>query len=171
MNRPDIDAYMMGLALMAASRATCERRSVGCVLTNTLNHVVATGYNGTPRGLAHCSAQMCVGIDAPSGQMLDGCMAIHAEQNALLQCPNTRDLVTCYSTTQPCLTCTKLLLNTSCNRVVYLYPYPHLVAERMWRDANRSMVRLEEDQISELKVLFQMMSERSNSALAMSLRG
>lgn len=170
-NRPSTDVYMMAMAMMASSRTTCSRRGVGCILSNTLNHIVATGYNGTPRGMGHCSPEMCPGCGAPSGTQLDGCMAIHAEQNALLQCPDTRDLFTCYSTTQPCLTCTKLLLNTSCQRVVYLYPYPHSMAELLWSMAGRELVQLGELQVKELKVLFQMMSERSGSALTMPSRG
>ncbi len=159
MDRPDIDVYMIGLAMMAASRASCSRRGVGCILANSINHVVATGYNGTPRGLAHCSEDMCPGRNAPSGQMLDGCMAIHAEQNALLQCGDTRDLSTCYSTTQPCLTCTKLLLNTSCHRIVYLYKYPHKRAETLWMNSGRTMVQISMNQNFELRRLFLMMSE------------
>lgn len=171
MIRPDIDVYMMGLAMMARTRATCERRSVGCALTNNLNHVVATGYNGPPRGLAHCSSEFCPGILAPSGTQLDGCMAIHAEQNALLQCHDTRDIKACYVTAQPCFTCTKLLMNTSCQLIVYLEPYPHPMAMNMWMRAGRSMSMLPAEQIKELKGLFQMMSERSDSALTSSRRG
>lgn len=165
MARPNTDVYMMGLAMMAALRATCSRRAVGCVLTNTLNHVVATGYNGPPRGMVHCSSVICPGISAASGQQLDGCMAIHAEQNALLQCPDTRDIVRCYVTTQPCLTCTKLLLNTSCKEIVYLEPYPHAIAEKIWIESGRSISMISAEQVKELQELFQVMSERSESAL------
>lgn len=171
MDRPATDVYMMAMAMMASSRATCSRRGVGCILTNSLNHIVATGYNGPPRGMGHCGSDMCPGMNAPSGTQLEGCMAIHAEQNALLQCPDTRDLVTCYTTTQPCLTCTKLLLNTSCYRIVYLDSYPHSMAELLWAKAGRELYQLSRAQISELKVLFQMMSERSRSALTKPLGG
>lgn len=168
MNRPTIDVYMMSLAMMARTRSTCGRRSVGCVLTNTLNHVVATGYNGVSRGMAHCSSQICPGLSAASGTQLDGCMAIHAEQNALLQCPDTRDLKAIYVTAQPCLTCTKLLLNTSCMEIVYLEPYPHELALRLWLGAGRSISMMSAAQVVELKELFRMMSERSEDALTMS---
>ena len=168
MDRPSTDVYMMGMALMAASRATCSRRAVGCVLTNTLNHIVATGYNGVPRNMPHCGDRMCPGISAASGTQLDGCMAIHAEQNALLQCPDTRDIKAAYCTTQPCLTCTKLLLNTSCQSIVYLQPYPHEIAVNLWTSTGRSISMLPSEQVSELKELFRMMSERSESALTLS---
>lgn len=171
MARPNIDVYMMGLAMMAASRATCARRAVGCVLTNSLNHIVATGYNGVPRGMVHCGSQLCPAIGAPSGTQLDGCMAIHAEQNALLQCHDTRDIKACYVTAQPCLTCTKLLLNTGCQTIVYLEPYPHINAADLWVSTGRTISMLPADQVEELKVLFQMMSERSERALTLSRAG
>ncbi len=167
MARPITDVYMMGLAMMAASRASCSRRAVGCILTNTLNHVVATGYNGPPRGMAHCSDVMCPGMSAPSGQQLDGCMAIHAEQNALLQCHDTRDILRCYVTAQPCLTCMKLLLNTSCKEIIFLEPYPHPIAHSMWIGAGRTMSMIPAEQVQELAELFRVMSERSGSALTL----
>lgn len=168
MNRPSTDVYMMALAMMARTRSTCGRRSVGCILTNHLNHIVATGYNGVPRGMVHCGSQVCPGLGAASGTQLDGCMAIHAEQNALLQCPDTKDIKAIYVTAQPCLTCTKLLLNTSCRYIVYLEPYPHEIAPRLWVDSGRSISMMSTEQVVELKELFQMMSERSESALALS---
>lgn len=168
MDRPVTDVYMMGMTMMAASRATCSRRAVGCILTNSLNHIVATGYNGVPRGMVHCGIELCPGLGAPSGTNLEGCMAIHAEQNALLQCADTRDIVTCYVTAQPCLTCMKLLLNTSCKHIVYLQPYPHEAAARLWMQAGRTMSMLSGEQVLELKELFQVMSVRSESALTLS---
>lgn len=138
--RPEIDHYMMGMAVLASSRATCARRSVGCVLTNGLNHVVATGYNGVPRGMVHCTDHPCLGAGSPSGTNLEGCMANHAEQNALLQCRNVEEVVKCYSTTAPCITCTKLLLNTGCKEIVFLEQYPHSKSQRIWELAGRSWI-------------------------------
>lgn len=168
MARPNIDAYMMGMAMMAASRATCSRRSVGCVLTNKLNHIIATGYNGVPRGMPHCAIAPCPGANAPSGQSLDACMATHAEQNALLQCRNVEEIETAYVTAQPCITCTKLLLNTGCKNIVYLEPYPHPVAVDLWRNAGRMISMLPTDSLVQLHELFRAQSERSHRALTLS---
>lgn len=168
MNRPSTDVYMMGIAMMAASRSTCSRRAVGCVLTNSYNHIVATGYNGVPRGMVHCGSHICPGMNASSGSQLDGCMAIHAEQNAILQAPDSRDIKTCYVTTQPCLTCTKLLLNTNCQSIIYLEPYPHVAAADLWINAGRTISMLGAEQVIELKELFRVMSERSERALTLS---
>jgi dCMP deaminase len=166
--RPDIDTYMMGMALMAASRATCVRRSVGCILTNKRHHIVATGYNGVPRGFAHCGTLMCPGSTAPSGTQLEGCMATHAEQNALLQCTDVESIETCYCTTAPCITCTKLLLNTGCQNIVFLHDYPGDIAKGMWIDAGKTWHQLPTSKVQLLTELFRAQAERSESALTMS---
>lgn len=74
----------------------------------------------------------CSGARSPSGQNLDGCQAIHAEQNALLQCRDVNSIVACYVTTSPCLTCTKLLMNTSCSRIVFRDQYAQPEAHLLW---------------------------------------
>lgn len=130
--RPDIDTYFLQIASLIATRSTCLRRSVGCILTDDLNHILSTGYNGVARGMPHCNeptdfyldgvpcnyGNKCSGADARSGNKLEECGAIHAEQNALLQCHDVQKIVTAYITTTPCLHCMKLLMNTSCNRLV-----------------------------------------------------
>lgn len=134
MSRPDKDTYFLRMATLVATRSTCLRRQVGCVLANDKGHVLATGYNGVPAGQAHCNyhdpfyetgyPHACVGAHAPSGTQLDSCDAIHAEQNALLQCRDVYQIDTVYCTTAPCATCTKLLLNTTARRVVFVDTYP-----------------------------------------------
>ena len=148
--RPSIDSYFLAMAQLVATRATCLRRQVGCVLVDERRHVLATGYNGVPAGLPHCNEPdtegfgpeaypwACPGAKAASGTQLDGCRAVHAEQNALLQCPDVHRIHACYCTTRPCLTCTKLLLNTSCQRVIFLEEYPHIEAISLWVQAGRS---------------------------------
>lgn len=149
------DEYFMRMAHNAALRSTCIRRSVGCVLVNSRGHVLATGYNGVASGLPHCNARYespispgpkwyypnaCSGSGSASGTNLDGCDAIHAEQNALLQCQNVHDIVAAYTTTPPCVTCTKLLLNTGCQRIVCSGDYPSS-GEFRWRNAGREWVK------------------------------
>lgn len=75
----------------------------------------------------------CAGATAPSGTQLEGCEAIHAEQNALLQCPDVRRIHTAYVTCSPCVTCVKLLMNTGCRRIIFAEPYAHDQAAReLW---------------------------------------
>jgi dCMP deaminase len=137
--RPDKDHWFAELALVIAKRSTCARRSVGCLLVNRFGHILSTGYNGVARGQEHCNEQHpCPGVGHASGTGLDLCEAIHAEHNALLQCRDVEEIVACYVTTEPCVTCVKLLLNTSCQRIVALSRYPHGQASReLWERAGR----------------------------------
>lgn len=123
MKRESITQYFLKIANLVSTRATCPRRSVGCVITNKHNHILATGYNGVPRGYIHCSEKNCGGQSCKSGEGLSECMATHAEQNALLQCPNVMEIDTIYCTTAPCIHCSKLIGNTSCKTLVYSEKY------------------------------------------------
>lgn len=166
MSRISRVAWAMGVAQLTARRSTCLRRQVGCVLLNAQGHVLATGYNGVASGMPHCNERVlgtqeasgieglaaravtwphaCPGADAPSGQNLDGCHAIHAEQNALLQCKDPYQIDACFVTASPCMTCTKLLLNTSCRTIVFAEQYPHSESEKLWLSAGRKWVRYQD---------------------------
>jgi len=138
--RPSRDRVNLDIAKTVSERATCFRRKVGCVLVNSKGHILSTGYNGVAAGLQHCEGKhKCKGSDSPSGTDLDKCEAVHAEQNALLQCKDVYEIDVCYTTTQPCIHCIKLLLNTSCRIIVFSEAYHHKDAERLWREAGRSM--------------------------------
>lgn len=117
--RISTDWYFLKMAFLVAERGTCARRKVGCVLINSKNHVLATGYNGVASGQEHCIDKPCNGAEFKSGEGLDMCRAIHAEQNALLQCKDVYDIETIYCTVSPCIHCLKLLLNTSVKRIVF----------------------------------------------------
>lgn len=135
--RPTRVEWAAMLALVTASRGTCIRRQVGCVLLDHRGHVLSTGYNGPAAGMQHCIDVPCAGANYASGRGLDACQAIHAEQNALLQCPNIYDIKTCCVTTSPCMHCAKLLMNTSCQEIFFLEPYPESNAVRdLWLSTN-----------------------------------
>lgn len=155
--RPSRHDTWLNVAQEIARRSTCLRRRVACVLLDDLGQVLATGYNGRARGLPHCDELVhdpdgrddmidtyphaCAGARAPSGTQLDACEAIHAEQNALLQCRDTRAIRVCYSTASPCLTCVKLLMNTGCRQIVFSERYAHdEAAERLWLAHTRGAV-------------------------------
>lgn len=118
-SRTPRDWYFLKMAYLVAERATCVRRSVGCILVNSKGHVIATGYNGVGRGQTHCIDKPCQGAELKSGEGLDVCRAIHAEQNALLQCKDVYDIQRVYCTTSPCMHCLKLLLNTSAKDIIF----------------------------------------------------
>ena len=124
-SRLDVDNYFLQMSSLVAKRATCRRRKVGCVLVDSKNHIVATGYNGVPTHFPHCLDNPCEGANEPSGESLDKCLAVHAEQNALLQL-RSNDYLTAYLTVTPCITCAKMIANSSIRRivsnVVYIQP-------------------------------------------------
>jgi len=142
--RPSSDEFFLQMAELTATRGTCPRRQVGCVIINHHRHVIATGYNGTPRGFAHCTHEPCAGAHYPSGQGLEKCEAVHAEANALLQCKDVEEIHSLFCTASPCIHCTKLILNTSCKRIVFRHEYPHSDSENLWRRAGREWVHLGE---------------------------
>ena len=142
-HRPSKDEYFMDMALLVSERSTCLRRKVGAVLINKRKHVLATGYNGVASGQPHCLDIPCIGANSASGTDLDLCEAVHAEQNALLQCRNVFEIDTCYVTVSPCMTCTKLLLNTSCQTIVFEEDYVDQKARLLWERHDRKWVRID----------------------------
>lgn len=120
MIRSEKDLHFMKIAKLLSQRATCPRRAVGCIIVNKYGHTMATGYNGVPRGFDHCTDVPCGGEKEKD---LDSCLATHAEQNALMQCKDIMDIETIYTTTAPCITCAKLIANTSCKRLIYSNHY------------------------------------------------
>ena len=140
------DEYFLQMALLVAQRATCVRRKVGCVLTNHYGHVLATGYNGVAAGRRHCIDRPCAGADLPSGEGLHLCEAVHAEQNALIQCRDTTTIHSAYCTASPCMLCLRMLMNTSCERLLFREVYPHPEAETQWRASGREWIHVPEAQ-------------------------
>ena len=121
--RRAIHHYFMDIAYCVASRATCPRRKVGCVIVDNNNNIKATGFNGVPRGYPHCIDTPCPGRDVQGASKKNLCMAIHAEQNALIQCSDINSIEAIYVTTQPCVVCARLIANTSCKQVYYAERY------------------------------------------------
>ena len=122
------------MAELVAQRSTCRRRQVGCVLVNSDNHVVATGYNGVPTHFTHCLDVPCEGATAVSGDLLEKCLAVHAEQNALLQL-RSDDWLTAYLTVTPCITCAKMLANSRVKRIVANCEYTQSMAVEILKKA------------------------------------
>lgn len=136
------DQLYLEIAELIATRGTCARRQVGCVLVDKHGRILSTGYNGVASGQPHCSdpAHRCSGADSPSGTNLGACQAIHAEQNAILFLPDPFAVDTAYLTDTPCESCMKLLLGTSCNRIVANRSYPHTEAISLWLSTGRLLL-------------------------------
>ena len=118
----------MLLAVATRQRAECLGRHVGAVLVRD-GRIIATGYNGTPRGFPRCNeveqgCHRCAGSGSyPAGTGYDVCICVHAEQNALLQAARlgyTSDGADCYTTLRPCFGCLKELHQGGIASVRYL---------------------------------------------------
>lgn len=138
-SRPGWDEYFMSLAELAATRSTCIRRQTGAILVSD-RRVLATGYNGAPKGLPHCREAGCPREqqNIPSGQRHEICRAIHAEQNAILQAAQYGVAIkdaTMYSTTQLCTICSKLIINLDIARIVHRASYPDDFAPALLHEA------------------------------------
>ena len=137
-SRLDADHYFLSIAQLVAKRSTCRRRRVGCVLVDTQNHIVATGYNGVPSGFTHCLDVPCEGASSPSGTDLEKCLAVHAEVNAFLHL-TSEDTLTAYLSTTPCFTCAKMICNSKVRRIVATEWYPHIAVKEMLHLAKISL--------------------------------
>ena len=138
--RPSWDEYFMEMAELARKRSTCLRRHVGAVIVKD-NRVIATGYNGVPKGIRHCEETGCLRqqLNVPSGKMHELCRGLHAEQNAIIQAACMGSSIaggTLYCTTQPCVICTKMIINAGIKRVVIKESYPDALAQEMAAEAD-----------------------------------
>ncbi len=105
----------MNLAVQAAARSTCPRKAVGAVVVRD-KAVLATGYNGSLRGLAHCTDVGCL---MENGHCV---RTVHAEANAILQAARNGigiEGADIYVTASPCWNCFKLIANAGIRRVYY----------------------------------------------------
>ncbi|KAI0931839.1 hypothetical protein AcV5_004773 [Taiwanofungus camphoratus] len=121
--RPGWDVYFMQLASLASQRSNCMKRRVGAILVRN-KRILATGYNGTPRGLKNCNEGGCVRCNS-ANETSDECVCLHAEENALLEAGRERigDGAVLYCNTCPCLKCTIKIIQTGVREVVYNLGY------------------------------------------------
>ncbi len=125
-DRPDKVTYFMKITEMVASRSTCLRRQVGCILVDSDKNIKSTGYNGVVSGAPHC--ETCNRELTASGSELWECPVIHAEINAISRYEGRRkDITEIYVTCLPCYHCAKVIANTFPNleRLYFRDDYPH----------------------------------------------
>lgn len=121
--RPDWDTYYLGIAHAVSARAECSRRKVGAVIVRD-HSIVATGYNGAPAGHRSCLDGSCPRATSNSkpgsGYAASGCVAIHAEANAIIRAGRERTLgATIYITDEPCELCRPLIAAADIARIVH----------------------------------------------------
>ena len=144
--RPTWDEYFMQITDLVATRSTCLRRKVGAILVRD-RQILSTGYNGAPAGLAHCLEVGCLREqeNVPSGQRHEMCRAIHAEQNAIIQAARhgvSIEGAILYTTHQPCVICTKMLINVSVKKIYYREGYPDELSKQMLVQAGVELIEV-----------------------------
>ena len=126
-NRPSWKEYFFSICELVATRSTCIRKDVGCIIVSEDKRILATGYNGAPRKTKHCTEETCLRKNEKSGEGLHKCKAVHAEQNAIAQAaeygiPLKNSIL--YCTDKPCYICIKIIINAGIKTVYYKKDYP-----------------------------------------------
>jgi len=136
----------MSIARQVATRSTCLRRQVGCIIV-LAKRIVSTGYNGAPSGLPHCEEVGCIrdSRGVASGERHELCRGLHAEQNAIIQAAMHGTAVrdgSLFCTHKPCILCTKMLINAGVRRIYYAEGYEDELADEMAREADMLLIHL-----------------------------
>lgn len=137
------DYRFMSLAENVAKWSSCfqENRQIGAIIVKD-KRIIATGYNGAPAGVVSCKDRgECLRreLNIASGTRQEICYAVHAEQNAIAQAAKIGidvDGSTLYCTHQPCVICSKMIINSGIRRIVYKYGYPDEFSLKLLSEAN-----------------------------------
>jgi dCMP deaminase len=127
-DRPTWHQYFLTITRQVAERSTCTRAKVGAVIVRDKS-ILATGYNGAPAGMPHCTEVGCLVYKSqtPDGEVEENCFrTIHAEINAIAQAARNGSAIrdaSVYITHSPCIHCLKVLVNTGIKHVYYEKPY------------------------------------------------
>lgn len=147
--RPNFDETFFDVCHSMAKRSTCARRAVGAVAVLN-NRILATGYNGAPSGIDHCTSDTCVRSlkNIPSGERAEMCRGIHAEQNMIIQAAiHGVSLLGCtiYCTTFPCNICMKMIMQLKPEKIKFLHSYNDTLSLDTAIKSGYSFFGLEED--------------------------
>lgn len=137
----------MDITRVVATRSTCLRRQVGALLVKD-KRMLSSGYNGSPRGLAHCDETGCIReqLGIASGERQELCRGLHAEQNAIVHAAYHGISIagaTLYVTHQPCISCAKMIINAGITRVVFAGQYPDEFSRKLLAEAEIALVPFE----------------------------
>ncbi len=131
MERISKDEYYLGIAAAVAKRSTCLRRQYGAVIIKN-DEIIATGYNGSARGEPNCCDEgECwrERHNIPHGEQYEKCVAVHAEQNAIISAAR-RDMLGSVlylagfdangemANPAPCVICSRLIKNAGIKEIV-----------------------------------------------------
>lgn len=144
--RISFNDWIMEITEVVAKRSTCVRRKIGAVIVKDKN-IVSTGYNGSPTDTAHCLDIGCMREEQKiaSGTMHEKCRALHGEMNAILQCAKhgkSCDGATIYVNMQPCIICSKMIINAGIKKVIYKGDYPDEDSLTMLNEAGIEIIKM-----------------------------
>lgn len=133
MPRRDKINYYLDISQTVAERGTCLRRNFGAIIVKN-DEIIATGYNGAPRGRVNCSDLgecMRDKLNVPKGQRYELCRSVHAEANCIISAPRNDMLgstlyLSCldaktgelYGDVEPCAMCKRMIINAGISEVV-----------------------------------------------------
>ncbi|MBR4279225.1 MAG: cytidine deaminase [Clostridia bacterium] len=125
--------YYLDIAQTVTLRGTCMRKNFGAIIVKD-DVIIATGYNGAPRGRQNCcDMNFCLRdkLNIPRGERYELCRSVHAEANAIIAAPRERMLgsdlyLACVdgktgelvSGTTSCQMCKRLVINAGIARVI-----------------------------------------------------
>ena len=131
--RTSKENYYLDIADAVLERSTCLRRKYGAIIVRN-DEIIATGYNGAPRGrrnctdIGHCTREE---MKIPSGERYELCRSVHAEANAIISAAR-RDMLDAtlflagrdaktgeiLSDTTSCSMCRRMIINSGIQKIV-----------------------------------------------------
>lgn len=119
----------MQIAYNIANESKAIKRKVGAIIVKD-NNIIAVGYNGTPSGFDNkCEEKCCKGVPGAGtyrNQLITRPEVLHAESNAIAKCArsvNSSEGADIYTTTCPCLECSKMIIQAGIKNVYYSEKY------------------------------------------------
>lgn len=133
------DDFYMNYARNISKNANCIKGQVGAIIVKR-NKIIAEGVNSVPNGIKPCTEESCLRkkLKLKSGEHQELCFVVHAEQNALLDALEKKKNIknsTLYVTKQPCIICTKMLINAGIKKIIYLEDYPDKYSKKLLNEA------------------------------------
>ena len=142
------DERFMQLAETVAEWSSCyqENRHVGAVVVKD-KRILTTGYHGAPSGIKSCAERgECLRRvkNIASGTMQEVCYAVHAEQNAIVQAAKlgvSLEGAVMYVTHQPCVICSRIIINSGVKKVIYKHGYPDAFALELFAQSGVELIK------------------------------
>jgi len=144
--RPTKPEAFLLVAQQLARLSTCNRRKVGCVLTDKHGRITGCGFNGGPAKIASCADNdhLCARENCKPGEKIELCLAIHAEANALMHCTDIKEVDSCFIWgATPCWECAKLLCNSGVSKVYANKVYGVEADKRVFELFKRKMITVD----------------------------